>query len=473
LELGVLDLTPEVTLTDFVARLENSDGIFGWATGHGLIGPAVEAYEYTQSGWYECQAAYDAYLSIGYESDEIAPDWHETDGYHIAVKPALISRRYRSASSIVYVAACNSMTYAGAWVGAREVLGYSGTVSNSLTLSEANTFWSRMNGEYGKAYRHVGGAQSGLTLARTGPGGGNTVLSPTVESCYPPEGTAIGKDSVAAGLVFDTKMDLSLDPHSLMKGDTHIRVKNEGWSRGLRDTLKYVLKSILQGTGAILASGKSEGQMMLDGNLSPYGTDGMGPNGDGYYVSYACTYTDPNVAARFGSQWAYLDAGDVVVGWDAEAEHSTKAYLVETGDGSDWESGWVTVGRVLPGQYVAPGIYSVRVPAGHKHYRVVEIDGMGARCVFHPLTVLSAKPEGVEKLVEAAKRLSRPEARAIAASGHCCAPGAAATTCLSGSVPDWVFYGPDSLLAECGPAVAWLESNGLEVDLVAATSPDY
>jgi hypothetical protein len=45
-------------------------------------------------------------------------------------------------------------------------------------------------------------------------------------------------------------------------------------------------------------------------------------------------------------------------------------------------------------------------------------------------------------------------------------------SCSSG-VPDWVFYGPDSLLAECGPVVSWFGSRGLEVSVLAATSPDY
>jgi hypothetical protein len=333
-----------------------------------------------------------------------------------------------------------------------------------------------MNGEQGKASRYVGGAKAGLTLERSGPGGGSTVLSPTVESYYPPENTAIGEDSVAGWVVFDARMDLSIDPSTVIIGNQYLRVKHRWWSRGAKDSLKYILKSVCAGGGSITLSGQSEGGMMLDGNQDPYGTDGVGPNGDAYVVSYNCVYTDPNYAARFGSQWAYREDGEVIVGWHAEAERGTREYIVEATNGQDWACGWEVVGRVVRGDVGAPGIYSVCVVDGYAYYRVVEIDEESRRGESRPMRVGNERPEMASRLVREGRLLACGLGSESPSEGICAevrreVVGVGGST--RGAVPDWVFYGPDSLLVECGPAVSWFQSKGLIVDLESAPSPDY
>jgi hypothetical protein len=173
-------------------------------------------------------------------------------------------------------------------------------------------------------------------------------------------------------------------------------------------------------------------------------------------------------AARLASHWAYLEGDEVVVGWHTEAELDTREYRIEAGDGSGWE----TVAVVVKGETVAPDVYSVGVKPGYEYYRIVEIDHYGARCVFHPMPVAAAAPGYLADLMEAAGRIDEAGVKPKAPLVSCSSAGLRLED-TSEEVPDWVFYGPDSLLAECGPAISWFEGEGLVVDMVCAASPDY
>jgi hypothetical protein len=180
-------------------------------------------------------------------------------------------------------------------------------------------------------------------------------------------------------------------------------------------------------------------------------------------------WVDGNIAARLVAEWAYRSGGGVVVGWNAEVERKTAGYLIE----GKRDGAWYEVGRADRADAVAPGLYSVEVGEDCERYRVVEVDSLGRRQEFRSFGVSNEPPSYLAELVENALA---GEAHAQASLG-CCLAGAdeviKALDVATETVPDWVIYGPDSLLAECGPAVSWFESKGHEVVLVGAPVPDH
>jgi hypothetical protein len=180
-------------------------------------------------------------------------------------------------------------------------------------------------------------------------------------------------------------------------------------------------------------------------------------------------WVDGNIAARLVGEWAYRSGGDVVVGWNAEVERKTAGYLIEGKRAGAWHD----VGKADRADAVVPGVYEVGVDEACDRYRVVEVDSIGRRQGFKSFGVSDGPPRFLARLVENALA---GEARARAGSG-CCLAGSdeaeKALAAITETVPDWVFYGPDSLLAECGPAVSWFEAKGQEVALVSAPVPDH
>jgi hypothetical protein len=469
-------LTPRVRLEDFVFHLGNGDGIFGICSHSDAKGLAVEVYEYTDDGRIARDAAYQAYLARGYDpTTEIYPDKIRDVGFDISATPALISNCFRPAGTIVYNASCFGSAYCGSWTGAREVLAYEESVSFLEALLEDSAFWSRMDGQLGKNKRNVAAAlQVSIIDLCGGDGEGKTVLSPAVDRVGPVGGSSIGEDSVSGRVIFDSRMGIGLVPaRELIDGNYNLVVKNERWGRGDADTLRFTLKSVREGTGCFRVEGslaRSAGGVCLDGNRNPPGTDGEGPNGDDYIIYYDCTYTDPNYAARYGSEWAYRDGAGVVVGWHVEAEIETREYVVEGKAGDCWEA----LSVVEQGDVVAPNVYEIVVPGGYEYYRVVEVDGSGRRGESQPLGVTDGRPALVSRVMEDQRRLAagRVEHGSARKPDRCELSVAKSVMASGEEVPDWVVYGPESLLVACGPAIAWFESQGDVVDTVYAPS-DY
>jgi hypothetical protein len=467
-------LNPEYGLDDFASHLEWGHGVFGIGTVGSRYpdGMAVEVYEYTPAGRDARSSAYEIYLLSGYNASEIFMGEKPGFGYHIGIFPSMLSQRFQSAGSIAYAAACYSMDYDDAWFGAREVLGYDDNVLTTVVRDEADTFWARMNGQNGKTSRSVGAAKENLTLSHWG--SGNTTLSPVVEAYGPAAGTAVDADSIDAWITFDTRMDTWIDPSSVITGDSNLRIENERWKSGTQDTLRFVLRSLVAGTGCLTVNSlaRSNGGMSLDGNQDPVDTDGVGPNRDPYVLCYDCTYTDPNYAASFASQWAYRRPGRVNVGWHLEALRNTQSFTIE-GRIADH---WTPLRNVSMGEVIAPGVYQVEVEDGHNYYRIVEIDKHGRTSIFRPMKVQEQPPDHLQHLMASATSWRRTSFADRAADRACRqTPLSASDDSRSTSlehVPDWVFYGPDSLLDECAPAISWFQSKNMLVDTMYATSPD-
>ncbi len=449
-----------VTLDDFVWHLTYSTGIFGIASHGSSAGPAVEVFaEEAQR-----DSAYDYYLAHGYDSFEIyKSDAATPQGrmYHIGAMSLLISRCFESNESIVYNATCHSHDYWAAWDGAREVIGYSGSPTFGQMRGDAEFFWSRLNGYEGKASRYVDGALGGLLLSHWG--NGNTVLSPTVDEFYPPKDTIVGSTGIDGWIRFDTGMDTNINPEQILKADdTVFSLEDINWGTdGDYDIINFHIKAVGPGPGYLSVdaySAISQGGIPLDGNRNPPGTDGVGPNGDDYGIRY-----DSDIAARYGSMWAYRDGSDVKVGWHVEAEVGTWGYEVQGFEGGTWHK----LAQLKKGEAVVPSLYEITVPGGYSLYRVVEIEATGARLPAMPIEVLMEEPpiaKVAKKILPGYYQNLRLKPRQPAQ----CRQSRRLTR--STHVPDWIFYGPDSLIAACMPAVGYLESQGLEVDTIYATS---
>lgn len=476
-----IDLNPDVTIPEVKALYGSGAGAgMIWSHG-GTYGHSVEIYPHTPAGLIAREAQWNLYMNEGYWGEiyrgEVRPPSSDSS-YTIGVLyNGGVNQWSDCDSAIIDNECCHGGTFCG-WNGARVSFGPPDEVTFWEIIQNLEAIWEGLDGVRGKEDRVAGHAYldaDSLTLRMCG--NGHTTLAPAVEDYYPPEGFAVDEDSVDAWVAFDTKMDISSAPEKLVYGSDGAFVKDQCWVRGERDTLRFTLRSVRVNDECFAALGdhitngdtlKSEGGMALDGNLNPSGSDGEGPNRDAFAIPCDCRYHDPNYAAAVGFRWAYSDGDDVMVGWHVEAEVETREYVVEAGSGDDWHE----VGAVARGAVVAPDVYSLRVDGGYDRYRIVEIDNRGKQSISRPLRVRSQAPPFVAHL------LTRPPvphetvytAKPCRPSG----PGRVLTAGpLSSEVPDWVFYGPDSLLAECGPAVSWFESKGYSVDLAYAVSPNY
>ncbi len=469
---SVVDLIPDISIADVEDEYGSYAGV-GMIWTHGNpYGQAIEIYPYTLVGMAVRDGQFELYEQDGY-AGKIYKGEVPSVSYHIGIwYYGAVDEWTNLSNAIIDNECCYGGTFNG-WNGARVWFGAPGGATTPQIKANVTALWEGLDGIRGKDKRAAGQACLDAPALTMG-GNGNTTLAPVVEDYHPQEGYGIGRDSVNAWIVFDTKMDIGILAEGLIRGDGNVVVKDEHWVRGAKDTLRFTLKSVIEDDCCATLSyeTRSYGDIALDGNQDPPGTDGEGPNRDDYVMCYDCQYTDPNVAAALGSQWAYIDGGDVQVGWHVEAEWETREYLVEAGAGEHWEE----VGRVARGVVVAPDVYSLTVGAGYDLYRIVEIDKRDKRSAFRPMSFGEQAPPFVANLLNATERLYGDGSLIELSdspcnlSGHGKPLGAGS---LGTEVPDWVFYGPDSLLAECGPAVSWFESNGYSVDLGYATSAYY
>jgi hypothetical protein len=454
-------------------------GLYASGAGVGMIsshgsprGHAIEVYPYTQAGEDYRDSVYTWYVDHGY-AGRVYQAYVPNEGFHISIEyNGAVDTWTNLSNAIIDNECCHGGQFNG-WNGARVWFGPPGDCPAVESMANVRELWEGLDGIRGKAKRVAGEAYLDAPNLVMG-GNGETTLAPAVGAYAPPENSDVDGDGVPGLTVFDTRMDICTDASNVVHGDGALSIDDERWSRGERDTLKYTLRSVIGGTGCmrINENAISEGGLSLDGNQNPSGTDGVGPSRDDYLICYTCTDTDPNYAARFASSWAYRQDAVVVVGWHAEAEIGTAKYVVEGGDGD----GWQTLGEVTYGDVIAPHVYVVNVEGGHEYYRVVELGATGRRSEFRPLTVHAHEPSFASEVVRLAPHFGDriTSERLRDAKCHPSAGRNAPGSSLShDDIPDWVFYGPDSLLAECMPAVGWFELNGLAVDTVHALSPDY
>jgi hypothetical protein len=362
-ENGSANTCPSFRVSDVMGLYSSGAGA-GMISSHGsLRGHAIEVYPYTQAGEDSRDSAYTWYVNHGY-AGKVYKAYVQNEGWHISIEyNGAVDTWTNLSSAIIDNECCHGGQFNG-WNGARVWFGPPGDCPANESMANVRELWEGLDGIRGKAKRVAGEAYLDAPNLVMG-GNGNTTLAPVVGAYGPAENSDVDGDGVPGWAVFDTKMDISVNASGVVHGDGTLNVEDERWRRGERDTLKYTLRSVIGGTGCmhINANAMSEGGLSLDGNQNPSGTDGVGPSKDDYVICYTCTDTDPNYAARFASSWAHRQDDGVIVGWHAEAEIGTARYVVEGGDGDDWQ----VVGEVTCGDVIAPNVYVVSVEGAHEY----------------------------------------------------------------------------------------------------------
>lgn len=390
----VENTTPCVTPEEFRNYLRNGYGEWFLDT-HGLWnGFTIMAYEHTSAGETARNIDYDYWVSRGFEGDIYKSE--SEHAYSIDADPVFVGINYADVDGEVYNTACFGGVYEHvAWLWSRVNEGYLDT--NYTADSDAELFWERRNGGFGKPYRLSGRAREGMELRYFGDS--CTVLSPVVSAIYPTSGSSVG--GVDGWVEFDCAMDTDIPANRIVRGygdpyGGRIVVKNAEWVSD--DRIEYRISPVVTGSGCgvIIDSGlvRTPSGQVLDGNQIPLGSDGRGPNRDQYKVSYTATDVDTSTAAGFEGTGAFAAGeGDVRVWWVTDPERGSRSFTVY-GDGAAL--------RMVPaeGGPDRPHFYEVPVPGGYETYRVVETDGGGsAGSETRPFRV-SAPPENLEGLRE-------------------------------------------------------------------------
>ncbi len=454
---------PTCTVEAFGQALASGAGVIFVGT-HGDSGFfVIEAYENTEEGLAARNQAYEEYLSAGWLPGCIVgtSDWY---GYGIAITGFGIMSRFNDSNTIIYVAACHSCTAVYGFQGAREILCYDAAETIVQVGQDAGLFWSAMNGDICRPCRAVAVAAGPLyNTLRHFQGPGSTVLSPGVCATSPADGALL--ETLEEGwIAFDTRMNTALAPRLDVQGPALV-----GEVEWVNDTC-FVFETAPYETGfcsiCVSSSMKSAGGRGLDGNRNPPGSIARGPTGDPHCMMLYAEPDDP--ATRWGGLWAYETPGGVSVEWTTEVERESRRFDVLGFRGDHWVQLESVDARGGSGR---PAFYSVDVADGTERFMISEVDARGHVCRSRPF-VLESGPPPHRELARRQDEWSGEETR-VAVSGGCACPGTGGARELRvESWPHYVFYGPDSLLAEVSPVVDWWTGEGIRAHLEVSTTGD-
>ncbi len=360
-------------LSDFAEALQASHGAVVLST-HGASDRfVVEVYD--DDFLNTMFAQFQLYAQSGYDTSQIywtVQNPTESPDYcAIGIKSAGVTTYFYSSKSIVYAAACLSLSLAPAWDGARCFLGYPGTCTEGQALSDFERFWERLDGQEGKAARTVTSARTPTAL--TLQGNGATVLSPTVLSMSPGP-TELVTCNYPGSVRFDAKMNTQADAELAVAGVAQVRVDSARWTSD--DTIEFLIHPVQYTTlrfrldASVLRSGNSSG-IFLDGNQSPVGSDGRGPSGDDFLWT-AEGYCDDPYPEAWVEDVEWRDGG---VAWTSLTERGSEAYRLA---GSDRLTGgeWRTASAEIPAGG-SGSRYFLRPTSPHMFYRVEERESRG------------------------------------------------------------------------------------------------
>jgi hypothetical protein len=368
---------PSITLEQLDLELRSAHGLFFVDTHGSTSGYATEAFINTDEGRQARDDRYTYYLSQAYRDNiDIYKSYASDDagnilGYHISIRPAANAARFASANTIVLHATCYGHTYEDtAWPDSRVRLGYDGKVYGSVILAEVNTFWSRMNGDEGKAKRTCEQARNGtLQWVEVGP----TELSSVVTAVAPYPFTTL--DTPVAGYVdFSCRMMTSLPAVWAVSGATDLPgeciVTGTQWASESRITFTVKPLSIGDCGVIVTTTALSAGGVPVDGNVDPPGSDGQGPNADTYFLPLYSNFEDVIQATRFEAWGAFEEKDDVRAFAVTDGEHGSRSIELHT----EGTGGRLVASLPAAGSAARPHFYEFVIEGAAGPYQIVERD---------------------------------------------------------------------------------------------------
>jgi hypothetical protein len=263
-------------------------------------------------------AGSNSYRAVQADSNDVLHDWADGDGdgfdddnvtvsesspKRASVNHTWFDDNWESThdgnKSIVILAGCNTDGLA-VHVGGRAAFGYTTLVNVLQVASDMEKLFKRMNGTWPTGDPgsmrtvwlawDVGDGYNNLDLVATG---GDTTLCPAVKDYGPKDDT--GGSSGTGFVEFDTHCDDSVDPNDILSAapiSGSLNIGHFRWAVENFVTLDYKLKfKYCQGNAyykykvtvdAWELVAKGGGELMLDGNQNPSGSDHKAPNGDDF-----------------------------------------------------------------------------------------------------------------------------------------------------------------------------------------------
>ena len=388
----IANTTPAVTPEEFRNYLKGGHGEW-FIDSHGWYGFTIAAYESTTAGDSQRNIDYDYWVANGFDGCIYKTASHE--GVGIGYEPICVGIDYKDVDGEVFNGACNGGSYEHvAWLNSSVNEGY---VDTAFTTSpDADLFWKRKNGEYGKSWRLSGKARQGMELKYYGDS--TMVLSPTVVEIYPPTGSNV--EGVDGWVEFDCEMDTDVRASRVIRGygstaGGWITTGNAEWASDTRIEYRVSPVRIGPGCGVIVDSGRVHtptGQY-LDGNQNPFWSDGRGPNRDQYKVTYNATDIDKILAAGFEGNGAFIGDDGLPHVWCVTDPERGSIDLSLYGDGALLQM------LTAAGGPERPHFYETTTHGGYESYWFVERDGdpLTGDCRTRPFPV-TGTPETINDL---------------------------------------------------------------------------
>lgn len=454
--------TPACTPQQMRSYLQQGYGEWFINTHGSMSGFMIAAYESTQAGISQRNADFDYWED--HDSEGCLRKVRFIGGVGIEYDQVCVAGDYADVGGEVYNASCFSAIYQHvAWLRASTNEGYDD--STTIWAAEADLFWKRRNGEFGKPYRLSGKAREGMELQYFGDS--STVLSPVVTAIYPTSGSSVG--GVDGWVEFDCAMDTEVPADRVIRGyggtyGGYIVAREADWVSDHR--IEYRVSPIRTGSGCGVivdsAVAKTPFGQFLDGNQNPIGTDGRGPNRDQYRVSYTATSVDDIAAASFEGAGAFHDdVGRTHVWWVTDPERGSRSFTVY-GDGTPLR----TVDA--QGETGRPCFYEVTLPTSGAIFRIVEeTRGDGVDSESRPFGV-GPSPRNLDQLRELnAVAAAWPE-RSVDLPNS-----SSVSKSTSGSVYDLYFVSTlPNLLSETAPVRSWWAGHDFTSTTVLLSSAD-
>ncbi len=358
---------PNPTLAQWVAEVGANRGAMfhgGHANENGI---AIEVYPHTPRGHRLATQAINNYNSQGYNGKLFFFADEDSAGYAVALYWSAIPALCHFANAVVDIETCCS-TYSGAWTGARVEfvndcdLDWQSSNQNTIAL------WGGMDGTAGGGwpYRTARWAYVVMsphcTMRERQMDGGYTTLAPCAKWTNATPGDLIPSDGTTIQLLFDTHVNMNIDPSVVWRADGGVfTIDSSAWAG---DTLltAHIVPTSEYGQGTLVA----QQAYVTSADCSDLHLDGDAQGGPSDWAIEVNNDDDP-AATIDGVRWK---AGTFT--WFVCTEMNTKDYRIEGRNPP--ETTWTQVGDLQP---PGVGVRSMYVGAAFQEYRVVEVESNG------------------------------------------------------------------------------------------------